>query len=389
MTRARQDYRGVAVAAPVTFGYTLKSPHEAPWFMGMALAAMLRRACVAKHEVDGLAVASYTLAPDHSASMAEYLGIGPRFLVDIPFGGASGVIALRRAARAVQAGDAEVVACLAADVAPQGDGIGANFSRFSRDHVYPYGAGGANTVFALITAHYMQEFGATREDFGRLCIAQRTNGRSFPGALMQSALTMADYLAARVVSDPLHLFDCVRRCCGAEGFLVLAEERAIALGLPHATIAGAIERHNGAPEQPVQTGPLHMDIADLYQQSGMGPEAAHFVQAYDDYPVIVMLQLEALGICEAGGAAKLLRERSLSADGDLPLNTSGGMLSLGQAGAAGGFCGMTEALRQLTGESLGAQVPAASVGLVSCYGTVNYDRGICTSAAMLRTGIRS
>jgi hypothetical protein len=64
------------------------------------------------------------------------------------------------------------------------------------------------------------------------------------------------------------------------------------------------------------------------------------------------------------------------------------MLTLGQAGAAGGFCGMTEALRQLTGESLGAQVPGASVGLVSCYGTVNYDRGICTSAAMLRSAAR-
>jgi acetyl-CoA acetyltransferase len=388
MTRPRQDYRGVAVAAPLTFGYVLGSTHETPWFIGMTLAAMLRRAGLAKHEVDGLAVASYTLAPDHSASMAEYLGLGPRFLADIPFGGASGVIALRRAARAIQAGDAEIVACIAADVAPQGDGIGANFSRFSRDHVYPYGAGGANTVFALITDHYMREFGCTREDFGRLCVAQRANGRGFPGALMQSELTLAEYLAARVVCEPLHLFDCVRRCCGAEGFLVLAEDRALALGLPHALIAGAIERHNSAPEQAVQTGPLHADIADLYEQAGLGPEAAHFVQAYDDYPVIVMLQLEALGLCEAGGAARLLRERSLAADGNLPLNTNGGMLTLGQAGAAGGFCGMTEAVRQLTGESLGAQVPAASVGLVSCYGTVNYDRGICTSAAMLRSGTR-
>ena len=383
MTGTRQDYRGVAIAAPVTFGYALSSPHETPWFIGMTLAAMLRRAGLAKAEVDGLAVASYSLAPDHSASMAEYLGLGPRFLADISFGGASGVIALRRAARAVQAGDAEVVACIAADVAPQGEGIGANFSRFARDHVYPYGAGGANTVFALITDHYMRSFGVTREDFGRLCVAQRSNGRAFPGALMQGELTMADYLGARVVSEPLHLFDCVRRCCGAEGFLVLSEARAVALHVPHVLIAGAVERHNGAPQQPVQSGPLHQDIADLYEQAGMGPEAASFVQAYDDYPVVVMLQLEALGFCEAGGAARLLRERSLAVDGDLPLNTNGGMLTLGQAGAAGGFCGLTEAVRQLTGESLGAQVPAASIGLVSCYGTVNYDRGICTSAAVL------
>jgi acetyl-CoA acetyltransferase len=381
-----QDYGGVAVAAPVSFGYTRSSPHETPWFLGMALAAMLRRAGLRKQQVDGLAVASYTLAPDHSASLAEHLGLGPRFLADIPFGGASGVVALRRAARAIQNGDAEVVACLAADVAPTGDGISANFSRFARDHVYPYGAGGANSVFALITGHYMRQHGVTREDFGRLCIAQRENGLRFPGALVKAPLTMAEYLGARPVCEPLHLFDCVRRCCGAEGFLVLAEAHARSLGLPHVLIAGAVERHNGLPEQPVQAGPLHGDIAALYAQAGMGPEAAHFVQAYDDYPVIVMLQLEALGLCEAGGAAALLRARSLNAEGDLPLNTHGGMLSLGQAGAAGGFCGLTEALRQLTGENLGVAVPGASVGLVSCYGTVNYDRGICTSAAMLRTG---
>jgi acetyl-CoA acetyltransferase len=387
--RRPQDYGGVAVAAPVSFGYTRGSPHETPWFLGRALAAMLQRAGLPKQRVDGIALASYTLAPDHSASLAEHLGLSPRFLVDIPFGGASGVVALRRAARAIQNGDAEVVACLAADVAPTGDGIGANFSRFARDHVYPYGAGGANAVFALITAHYMHRHGVTREDFGRLCIAQRDNGLRFPGALVKTPLTMAEYLAARPVCEPLHLFDCVRRCCGAEGFLVLAEAHARSLGLPHVLIAGAVERHNGLPQQPVQDGPLHGDIAELYEQAGMGPEAAHFVQAYDDYPVIVMLQLEALGLCEAGGAAALLRARSLGAEGDMPLNTHGGMLSLGQAGAAGGFCGLTEALRQLTGENLGAAVPGAEVGLVSCYGTVNYDRGICTSAAMLRTGQRA
>ena len=212
MTGIRQDYRGVAIAAPVTFGYARNSPHETPWFLGMALAAMLRRAGLAKQQIDGLAVASYTLAPDHSASLAEYLGLSPRFLADIPFGGASGVVALRRAARAIQTGDADVVACLAADVAPTGDGIGANFSRFSRDHVYPYGAGGANSVFALITDHYMRQHGVCREDFGRLCIAQRANGLRFPGALVRTPLTMADYLAARPICEPLHLFDCVRRC---------------------------------------------------------------------------------------------------------------------------------------------------------------------------------
>jgi acetyl-CoA acetyltransferase len=333
-------------------------------------------------------VASYRLMPDNAASLCEYLGLSPRFIQDFPYGGASGVMALRRAARAVQGGDAEIVACIGADVAPGGNGIGANFSSFSRDHVYPYGAGGANSVFALITADYMREYGATREDFGRLCIAQRQNGAQFPAALLRTALTLADYLAARRVCEPLGLYDCVMRCCGAEGFLVLSEERARALALPYARVAGAVERHNAFASEPVQASVgIAGEREQLWRQAGLEPAAMNFVQAYDDYPVIVMLQLEALGFCEKGGAARLLRERRLSADGDLPLNTNGGMLSLGQAGAAGGFQGLTEALRQLTRQALGAPVPNATAGVVSCYGTVNYDRGLCSSAAVLTRGL--
>src|SRR5215210_4908776 len=94
-----------------------------------------------------------------------------------PLGRASGIVALRRAARAVQAGDAEVVACVAADT-NHVDSFRktlSTFSRFAQDAVYPYGSGGANASFALITKNYMNRFGAKREDFGKICIAQREN----------------------------------------------------------------------------------------------------------------------------------------------------------------------------------------------------------------------
>lgn len=131
---------------------------------------------------------------------------------------------------------------------------------------------------------------------------------------------------------------------------------------------------------------IAMDRDRLYNQASMSPQDMDFVQAYDDYPVIVMMQLEALGFCGHGEAPKLVREKRLTADGDLPLNTGGGMLALGQPGAAGGSLGMNEALRQLTGKSIGATVADAEAGVVSCFGTVNYDRGLCSSAAILTKG---
>ena len=118
---------------------------------------MIRRSGIAKHEIDGLAVSSYLMGPDNGASLTEVFGLSPRFLIDFPYGGACGILALKRAARAVQNGDAEIVACLAGDIALHGYGFNANFSTFSRDHVYPYGGGGMNAVFALITRNYMRD----------------------------------------------------------------------------------------------------------------------------------------------------------------------------------------------------------------------------------------
>ena len=95
------------------------------------------------------------------------------------------------------------------------------------------------------------------------------------------------------------------------------------------------------------------------------------------------MQLEDLGFCQKGAGADFVRRNSFTIGGTLPLNTSGGQLSVGQAGAAGGTLGLVEAVRQLTGRALGAQVENARRGLVSGFGMINYDRGLCSGAAVL------
>src|SRR5690606_2609800 len=114
-----------------------------------------------------------------------------------------------------------------------------------------------------------------------------------------------------------------------------------------------------------------------------GPADVDVMQAYDDYPVINMMQIEDLGFCEKGGAPEFVRSNTFTIDGSFPFNTNGGQLSVGQAGAAGGYLGMVETLRQLTGLAGANQVANAKIGLVSGFGMINYDRGICTAAALL------
>ena len=386
MTRPRASYEGIAVCAPTTIPYTRYSIRSAHWFCGRALAELVVAAGIAKDDVDGFCVSSFTLAPDSAIGLMQHLGASPRWLDHIPMGGASGAVALRRAARAVQSGDAEIVACIGADtnhVDTFRQTI-ATFSQFANDAVYPYGSGGPNSSFAFLTDHYMRTFGARREDFGKLCIDQRRNALAVPHAMMKRPLTMEQYLNARVIADPLRLFDCVMPCAGAEAFLVMPIERARALRLPYARVLASIERHNAFPDDPIQIrGGWAVDIDEFYDMAGIGPLELDLVQAYDDYPVICFMQIEDLGFCPKGEAAAFVRGHDMTTGGDFPFNTCGGQLSAGQAGAGGGYIGMVETVRQLTGRQIGAPVENARFGLVSCFGMVNYDRGLCTSAALL------
>ncbi len=386
MTITPWNYDGVAIIAPVTVPYSRFSDKGAAWFIGSALAAMLKETGIAKSEVDGLSISSFTLAPDSAVSLTEHFGLCTRWLEQIPFGGASGVISLRRAARAVQNGDADIVACIGGDTSATESfkETVANFSNFSTDAVYPYGAPGPNGPFSLITRHYMDTYGATREDFGHICVAQRYNANHNPNALLgHKTLTMEQYLAAKPIAGPLHLFDCVMPCAGADGFLVTSIERARHTGLPYAVLLSADERHNAFSEDPVQWRGGWAQFKDgLYERAGVGPGEIDLLQTYDDYPVICLLQMEGLGFCDRGSAPEFVRKTPLTFDGGgLPHNTNGGQLSVGQAGC--GYLGVVETLRQLNHTAGGHQVKDARIGLVSGYGMVNYDRGLCSAAAIL------
>jgi len=383
---SRRSYEGVAVAVPVTVPYVRYSTHGAHWFIGRAVDALVERSGIAKDEIDGLTISSFSLAPDTAVGVTQHLGLAPRWLDHIPTGGASGVMALRRAARAVQAGDANVVACIAADanhVESFRQMLG-GFSQFARDASYPYGSGGPNSIFAFITANYMRSFGATRADFGRIAVAQRSNALANPNAMFKVPLSIEQYLDARPIAEPIHLFDCVMPCAGAEAFLVMSDQRARDLGLGHVLVRAAIERHNAYAEDPVLVrGGWAVDRDELYAMAGASPDAIDFVQTYDDYPVVVMLQFEDLGFCAKGEGPEFVRAHTLTHAGDFPNNTSGGQLSAGQAGCAGGFLGMTEAIRQLTDAAGARAVSGAELGLVSGFGMVTYDRCLCTGAVIL------
>jgi hypothetical protein len=232
-------------------------------------------------ELDGFSVSSFTLFPDTPVGLTQHLGLSPRWLDTHPDGrgqrrgGAAG-------ARRARCRRAMRTSLPASPATPTGSTVsGSLLSSVSRasamDAVLSLRlSGGPNASFALLIADaYMAEYGATREDFGRIAVAQRTNALAYPNAIMKSPLTLEQYLSARPISEPFALFDCVMPCAGAEGFPRDARGRGAARGLAYARIARTIERHNAFPEDPIQLrGGWAMDIDELYDRPVAGPKTS-------------------------------------------------------------------------------------------------------------------
>ncbi len=296
-------------------------------------------------------------------------------------------MALRRAARAVQSGDCTFAACIAGDT-NHVDSFRrtlSTFSRFAQDAVYPYGSGGPNASFALIMAHYMAQ---DRRDARGLRQARRradeTTRLAFRMPCSRSRCR-SKTICPRARS-PIRSICSTASCLvpAPKRFVVMRDDIAEDLGLPYARILSTIERHNAFADDPIQwRGGWAVDLDELYAMAGLRPDDVDFVQTYDDYPVISMMQLEDLGLCEKGAAPAFVRANSFTIDGSCPHNTCGGQLSVGQAGCAGGYIGLVEAIRQLTGQAIGAPVADAQIGLVSGFGMITYDRGLASGAALL------
>jgi acetyl-CoA acetyltransferase len=344
----------------------------------------LASANLARSDIDGIAVSSFMLPPDNAVTLAEQLGIAVSWAYFGTAGGAGPVASVLNAVRAIEAGHAKAVLCLAAD---NYDVAGHYrlmdfFNRALINYGTPNGFGGANGLFGIVQRKHMETYGTRREELGRIAVGQRASARLNENALLRGPLTIDDYLNARVIADPLRLYDCVLPCAGAEAVVVGAVERAPE-GKRIRMLAGYEQHNHPAGEIAPLRGGWELFRDRLWSGAGRGPEDMDFVQAYDDYPIMVAIQLEDHGFCRKGEVGALLARHSFAFDGSFPLNTNGGQLSCGQAGAAGGMIGLVEAVRQLRGEAGAFQLANARCGLVSGYGMVGYGHGLSSSSIVL------
>src|SRR5918999_1439865 len=367
--------------------YEKDGPHDVLWHLWSAARACLDRAGVPKSEVDGLTLASFGYSPGNVVTLAEHFGMKLYWAEQGAFGGASGVVALGRAADAIRAGRARVILCLAGDAftVASHDAMLDGFTPAIRDYLAPHGFGGANGLFALVQREHSHRYGTTRAQLGRIAVTQRAHAALNPNALLRKPLTLQEYLEARPVAEPLRLFDCVLPCSGAEAVLLVDAASGRASGRPPVELLAFREVHNAYPELSLSLpAGFELYADELFAEAGVDRSDVNFAELYDDYPIMVAIQLEAYGFCQEGGSGRFLEDTDVSLSGSLAVNTGGGQLSCGQAGAGGGMIGVVEAVQQLQHEAGERQVADACIRLVSGFRLISFGKGLCTAGAILR-----
>ena len=346
-----------------------------------AVRSALNEAGLNPADVDGFAVSSFTLNPDHAIDLAWRMGLRLTWLMQDTNGGASAGGMLQHAVRAIEAGDAKVIVLAAGDLmdGPAFSKLVANYNRATQDHLAPLPMKGPNALFAMLTTRQMETLGLTREDYGHIAIAQREWAAGNPDAVYRKALSMDEYLRAPIVATPLGRYDCVPPVTGADAVVLVADPGS---GAPRAKVLTVRASYNADQQagDGLETG-LRICASAGWEESGIGPGDVGLACVYDDYPSMVVAQLADLGVLPAQDDPATFIKRRI-ATRELPVNTSGGQLSAGQAGAAGGMHGLVEAARQLMGTA-GARQVSVRHAVVSGYGMVLYRYGACATMTVL------
>jgi len=356
-------------------------------FMRDAVVAALKDAELDAKDVDGMAAASFSLAPDAAVDLAWKLGLSLKWLTQDTNGGSASMNMLGNAVRAVETGAADVILVVGGDatgLAGYGK-VAANFNIVTREHLAPLGHGGPNGVYALVAARQIKKYKLEKSDYGHIAIAQRQWAAGNPYAVYRAPLTMDEYLAAPLVADPLSRYDCVPVVAGAQAIVVARADRA-PKGRPGVRVRAHRMSFNYDNQQGdgLQTG-IGTFANELWSSAGVKPADIDIASIYDDYPTMVLAQLNDLGLIPDNDLARFCR--TTIAERKLPINTWGGMLSAGQPGGfAGGLNGISEAVLQLQQRANARQVPNARLAVATGYGMTMYRYGGTAGAAILERG---
>jgi acetyl-CoA acetyltransferase len=313
-----------------------------------------------------------------SGVVANNLGVRPRFLSTVDLAGASGVAMIHQAVMAVESGQCDMALCVA------GQNLLSHRSRNEAvrsmaesgsahpQFEVPYGPV-VPSLYALIAQRHMHEYGTTPAQLAEVAVTMRRHAGLNPNAHKRDPITIADVLASRMISSPLHMFDCAIVSDGAAAAIVTTADRAADMKKRPVHLLGQgyglRHGHIGDHKQLTTTGAVDSG-RDAFALAGVERADIDVAQIYDCFTITVIVELEDLGFCAKGEGGRFVEGGRIGLGGALPVTTHGGLLSGGHPGLPGGFFHLIEGVRQLRGEAGERQVADAELALVHGNGGV-------------------
>lgn len=231
----------------------------------------------------------------------------------------------------------------------------------------PFNALSPANIYALYAQAYFDKYGATSEQLGAIAVNSRKMAALNTNAIYRTPITIEDYLASRVISSPLRLYDCDTHIDGSTAILLSRRDVAKdlarppieieAMGMALGGLGFGLHRGDFTTLASERAGAM------LWSRTDLKPSDVDVAQIYDGFSILTLIWLESLQLCGRGEAAAFVKGGSrIGLGGELPMNTSGGQLS---AGRFHGFGHTYEACLQLWGRAGERQVQGAKVCAVS------------------------
>ncbi|MFD7917383.1 lipid-transfer protein [Streptomyces sp. NPDC059752] len=329
------------------------------------------------------------------ATFARALGWQGARVTSVYAACASGAQAIGAARAQILAGLADVVLVVGADAAPKGFFAPAGGDRPDDPDWLRFRVLGATNpaYFALYARRRMALHGDTLEDFAQVKVKNAAAGLLNPHARYRRKVTAKDVAASAVVADPLRLLDICATSDGGAALVLTSMDFARARGVADPVRIRAVSTVTPSYPRTVldlpdiatdsvvavapAAGSFRSSIARAaYEEAGLGPDDLSLAEVYDLSTALELEWYEDIGLCGEGEGAKLVREGATALGGRIPVNTSGGLASFGEAVPAQAIAQVCELTWQLRGTAGERQVPGARAGITANQGLFGHGSAV-------------
>jgi acetyl-CoA acetyltransferase len=336
--------------------------------MSKAAELAIADAGLKRAEIDGVLCGYSTVQPHIMLAtvFAEHFGIKPSYAHAVQVGGATGLAMTMLAHTIVEAGLARHVLVVSGENRLTGQSRDAAIQALAQvghpEYEMPLGPT-IPAYYGLVASRYMHEYGVSEEGLAEFAVLMRDNAADHPGAQFRDRITVNDVMNSKPVALPLKLLDCCPVSDGGAAFVV-SREPTSGIGV---RVRGCAQAHT---HQYVTTLPQFdamgaaMSLKRASTASGVAIGDVRYAGIYDSFTITLAMLLEELGLAERGEAAARVRSGHFSRDGEMPLNTHGGLLSYGHCGVGGAMAHLVETQLQMTGRAGNRQVRDASIALL-------------------------